>query len=375
MNILLAPDSFKGSLSAVEVCRIASAALRESIKGVAVQAIPVADGGEGTVDSFVFALNAERREAVVTGPRGLKVCAAYAVAGDTAIIEMAQASGLPLMLGQLNAKKATTFGTGELIKKAAADGCRKLVIGIGGSATTDGGVGCLSALGVRFTDRNGQPVSPDGEGMAQVAHIDLSGLDPAVRQCEITVLCDVTNPLFGPNGAAFIYGPQKGADPETAAFLDAALQNLANVVKAELGLDAANEPGAGAAGGLGYALKVFLNAEAKSGAEAVLDLCGFDEKAKAADWVLTGEGQFDRQSLMGKLPDAIARRLGGKNAGIICGVARLSEEQARQAGYRFVQESNPLHLPFEAILPHCKEMLYEAVCAAAERMKDAAPPA
>ena len=370
MNILLAPDSFKGSLSAVEVCRIAAAALQESMADVAVQAIPVADGGEGTVDSFVFALGAERKEAVVTGPRGLKVCAAYAAAGDVAVIEMAQASGLPLMLGQPNAKKATTYGTGELMKIAAADGCRKLVIGIGGSATTDGGIGCLSALGVRFTDENGQPVSPDGEGMAQVAHIDISGLDPAVKACEITVLCDVTNPLFGPNGAAYVYGPQKGADPETVAFLDDALQRYAAVVKAELGVDAADEAGAGAAGGLGYALKVFLNAEMKSGAKAVLDLCGFDEKVKAADWVLTGEGQFDRQSLMGKLPGTIAERLGGKKGAILCGVSRLSEEEARQAGYRFVQESNPLHLPFEAILPHCAEMLYEAVCAAAERIKN-----
>lgn len=369
MKILLAPDSFKGSLSAVEVCRIAAAALRESIKDVTVQAIPVADGGEGTVDSFVFAIGAERRETVVTGPRGLKVCAAYAVAGDTAIIEMAQASGLPLMLGQPNAKKATTLGTGELIKKAAADGCRKLVIGIGGSATTDGGLGCLSALGVRFTDEAGQPVSPDGEGLAQVAHIDVSGLDPAVKQCEITVLCDVTNPLFGPNGAAAVYGPQKGADPETVAFLDDALRHYAAVVRDSLGVDAADEPGAGAAGGLGYALKVFLNAEMKSGAQAVLDLCGFDEKAKDADWVITGEGKFDRQSLMGKLPGEIARRLGGKNAAVLCGAAALSEEQAKQAGYRFVQESNPLHLPFEAILPHCAEMLYEAVCAAAERIR------
>ena len=369
MNILLAPDSCKGSLSAVEVCRIAAAALRESMANVAVQAIPVADGGEGTVDSFVFALGAERREAAVTGPRGLKVCAAYAVAGDTAVIEMAQASGLPLMLGQPNAKKATTLGTGELIAKAASEGCRRLVIGIGGSATTDGGLGCLSALGVRFTDRNGRPVSPDGEGMAQVARIDPSGLDPAVKQCEIAVLCDVSNPLCGPNGAAYVYGPQKGADPETVAFLDGALQSYAAAVKAETGVDAADEPGAGAAGGLGYALKVFLNAEMKSGAKTVLDLCGFDEKAKQADWILTGEGQFDRQSLMGKLPGTVAERLGGKNAAILCGVSRLSEEQARQAGYRFVQESNPRHLPFDAIWPHCGEMLYEAVCAAAERIK------
>ncbi len=370
MNILLAPDSFKGSLSAVEVCRIASAALRESIKNAHVQAIPVADGGEGTVDSFVFALGAARKEAVVTGPRGLKVCAAYAAAGDTAIIEMAQASGLPLMLGQPNAVKATTLGTGELIRTAAAQGCRRLVIGIGGSATTDGGLGCLTALGVRFTDANGQPVTPDGFGLAQVAHIDVSGLDPAVKQCEITVLCDVTNPLFGPNGAAHIYGPQKGADPETVAFLDKALQNYAGAVKAGLGVDAADMPGAGAAGGLGYALKVFLNAEMKSGAKAVLDLCGFDQKAKAADWVLTGEGQFDRQSLMGKLPGAIAERLNGKKAAVICGVSRLSEEQARQAGYRFVQETNPLHLPFEAVVPHSAEMLYDAVCTAAEWMKN-----
>ena len=369
MNILLAPDSFKGSLSAVEVCRIASAALRESIKDVDVRAIPVADGGEGTVDSFVFALGAERKEAVVTGPRGLPVCATYAVAGDTALIEMAQASGLPLMLGQRSAKTATTFGTGELIKTAAADGCRKLIIGIGGSATTDGGIGCLSALGAVFTDRNGRPVSPDGVGMAQTAHVDLSGLDPAVKQCEITVLCDVTNPLFGPNGAAYVYAPQKGADPETVAFLDDALQNLARVVKTDLGIDAANEPGAGAAGGLGYALKALLNAETKSGAETVLALCGFDELLAAADWVLTGEGRFDRQSLMGKLPGVIARRLGGKKAAVICGVSSLEEAQARQVGYRFVQETNPQHLPFEAILPHCAEMLYEAVCAAAERMK------
>ncbi len=370
MNILLVPDSFKGSLSAIEVCRIVSSALHDCIKDVHIHAIPAADGGEGTVDSFLFACKAEKKEVTVTGPNGSPVCANYAVLGDRAVIEMAQASGLPLMLGRPDAVGATTFGTGELIKNAIAHGCKSIYIGIGGSASTDGGIGCMSALGVRFTDRNDQPVPPNGAGMAKLAHIDLSHLDPAVKSCKFTVLCDVNNPLYGKNGAAYIYAPQKGADPETAAFLDRALQNLARVVKNDLGTDAAEQPGAGAAGGLGYALKVFLNAEMKSGADTVLDLCGFDKKLNDADWVLTGEGQFDRQSLMGKLPGTIAKRLDGKKAGILCGVSRLTGEQAKDAGFCFVQETDPEHLPFEAVLPRCKEALYEAACAAAELLKE-----
>lgn len=352
MRVLVAPDSFKGSLSAVRVCEIISKALPE----YETDCIPVADGGEGTADSFVFAASAQTKEVVVIGPKGEKVMAYFAVMGDTAVIESAQACGLPLAGADNDPAKATTYGVGELIKAALDCGCKKIAIGIGGSATNDGGIGCASALGVLFTDENGKAVEPNGNGAARVQHIDISGLDSRIAQTEITVLCDVENPLYGENGAACVYAPQKGADSEKVLFLDSALRNLEAAVKANLSLDFACEKGSGAAGGMGYGLRAFLGAKLNSGAETVLDLCGFDERVEKADVIITGEGRLDSQSLMGKVLSEVVRRAGDKPVAVVCGLSTLGTLPEKVAA---VFETNPEHLPFEAVLPTCEKDLYD----------------
>jgi len=358
VRILVAPDSFKGSMSAVEVCDITQRALQASVDGCLVDCIPVADGGEGTLDSFVFACGATLFTAQVTAPDCRRIDAKFAVMGDTAIIEMAQASGLPLTGDKNDPVRATSYGTGELILAAVDKGCRKIVLGIGGSATTDGGIGCLSALGVRFYNGSGEIVSPDAQGMSEVARLDVSGIDPRILQCSFTVLCDVNNPLYGENGAAYIYSPQKGADKETVLFLDSALRNYEKAVVASLGADCAESAGSGAAGGMGYGLRAVLGAELRAGAQTVFDICSFDSRAQAADIIITGEGKFDRQSLMGKVPAEVIRRAGDKPVVVLCGVSDMAQLQSVVA----VFETNPLHLPFEEVLPECKTSLYSTVC-------------
>ncbi|MBQ6931805.1 MAG: glycerate kinase [Clostridia bacterium] len=356
MRVLVAPDSFKGSLSATRVCEIIGSALPHC----EVDCIPVADGGEGTVDSFAYAACAQLKSCVVTDPKGDRVTACFAVVGDTAVIESAKACGLPLAGTDNDPARATTYGVGEIIKATLDTGCRKIAIGIGGSATNDGGIGCASALGVRFTDENGNTVSPDGYGMAAIKNIDVSGLDSRVRNTEITVLCDVENPLYGENGAAYVYAPQKGADSEKVLFLDEALRNLERAVKSDLGLDFANEKGSGAAGGMGYGLRVFLGAKLRSGAKTVLDLCAFDERAKKADVIITGEGRLDSQSLMGKVISEVTKRAGDKPVAVVCGLSTLEKVPEEITA---VFETNPKHLPFEAVLPTCEKALYDTVSA------------
>lgn len=357
MRVLVAPDSFKGSLSALEVCSIVKNALESALPGCETDCIPVADGGEGTADSFIFACDAELCEAEVTAPDFKKVRAHYAVMGDTAVIETAQASGLPLAEGCNDPVLATSYGSGELILAALNNGCRRIILGIGGSATNDGGIGCLSALGVRFLDENGMDVEPNGLGMSKVKSIDISGMDSRVKECEFTVLCDVENPLYGENGAAYVYAPQKGADADKVVFLDNALRNYEIAVKSCLGVDFAGDKGSGAAGGMGYGFRAFLGATLKSGAKTVLDLCGFDERAAKADVIITGEGRFDTQSLMGKVPCEVIGRANGKPVVVLCGMSLLDSAE----GVAAIVETNPLHLPFEQVLPTCKESLYVAV--------------
>lgn len=357
MRILVAPDSFKGSLSALEVCGIVKSALESSLSGCEVDCIPVADGGEGTADSFVFACGASVVEAEVAAPDFKKVKAHYAVMGNTAVIETAQASGLPLAYGRNDPVKATSYGSGELILNALDKGCRDIILGIGGSATTDGGIGCLTALGVRFLDESGADVDPNGMGMSKVKSIDVSGVDSRIADCKFTVLCDVENPLYGENGAAYVYAPQKGADAQAIEFLDSALRNYERAVKSSFGVDFAADKGSGAAGGMGYGFRVFLGATLKSGAKTVLDICGFDERALKADVIITGEGRFDSQSLMGKVPSEVISRACGKPVVVLCGMSLLDSAD----GVAAIFESNPLHLPFEQVLPACKESLYTAV--------------
>jgi glycerate kinase len=310
LTILIAPDSLKGSLSASQAAhsleRGARRALGEAIKCLQ---IPLADGGEGTVEAIVKGAGGTVQNARVRGPLGEKVHAQWAILNDgRAVIEMAQASGLTLVLPEKrDALHASSYGTGELILAALDAGCRKILLGIGGSATTDGGVGALQALGVRFLDADGNELPPGGAALRDLHKKELNSLDARLRDCEITVLCDVTNPLHGPQGAAYIYGPQKGATPKQVQILDEALQNFADVTTQTIGKDYRNVPGAGAAGGIGFGLMSFLDARLKPGIETVLEVTRFAEKLESADLVLTAEGSIDAQTLSGKTIAGLCR--------------------------------------------------------------------
>ena len=311
MKLIFAPDSFKGSLSAVEAADILTRVTARHFPGTETVSIPVADGGEGTVDALLCALGGQRMNARVTGPLFETVNADWGLLPDgSAVIEMARASGLPLVPEPLrDPRRTTSLGTGELVRAALESGARRLMIGIGGSATNDGGMGLLAALGAVFADAAGQRLPPVGASLARVAGADFSGLIPALAETEITVICDVTNPLLGPEGGAAVYGPQKGATPAICAELEAGMARYARVVGAAVGRDIASFPGAGAAGGLGAALGGVLGAKLVPGVDAVLDAAGFAEKLRGADLVITGEGRIDAQSVRyGKVPAGVARR-------------------------------------------------------------------
>jgi glycerate 2-kinase len=336
-RVLVAADKFKGSLTAVEVARHVAAGVLRAVPDAEVEALPVADGGDGTVDAAVAA-GFERREADVTGPLGEPVRAAFAVRGDTAVIEMAEASGLRLLPpGVFAPQTATTYGSGELIRAALDAGARTVVLGVGGSATTDGGAGMLVALGARFVDAAGGPVAPGGGPLRTLASADFSGLDPRLKDTELVLASDVDNPLLGPAGAAAVYGPQKGASPQDVAELDAALARYVDVLAQALGpgaAAAAQAPGAGAAGGIGYGALVGLGASFRPGIEVLLDVLGFAAALSRAALVITGEGSLDEQTLHGKAPAGVARaaREAGIPVAAVCGRLTLTPPQLTTAG-------------------------------------------
>jgi len=324
MNILIAIDSFKGSITSQKAAEAIRRGILSADPAAEVTAIPVADGGEGTVDTLVTGLGGEMIEHTVTGPLGTPVTAKYGwlPVQKTAVFEMAQAAGLPLVPEKLrDPMQTTTFGVGELLRDALDRGYRRFVLGIGGSATNDCGLGMLTALGCRFLDERGKEVHIFGADVEKVAAMDLSGLDSRLDQCEILVACDVENPLCGPNGASHVFAPQKGASPGTVERMDAAHRKFAHLVRDTLGVDAANFPGAGAAGGLGYALKAFLGAKMRPGVSLILDTLDFDAAVQKAHLVITGEGRLDHQSAMGKLPCGVARyaKRYGKPVVALCG--------------------------------------------------------
>lgn len=308
-KIVLASDSFKGSLTSLEVGEAAAKAVKSVMPEIGYKVVPVADGGEGTVDAVVSALNGEFVTARVTGPLGTPVDAVYGVCGDRAVIEMAAASGLPLVEpAKRNPWVTTTYGTGELIRDALGHGCRRFLVGIGGSATNDAGIGMLTAIGFRFLDKDGREVGRGGGEAARIVAIDTAEVDPALRESEFTVACDVTNQLTGPNGASHVFGPQKGADSEMVGRLDRALESFARVVAKTKGQDLSDHPGAGAAGGLGFAFLAFLNARLEPGIEMVLNAVDFDRSLEDAALVITGEGRLDHQTVMGKTPYGVLKR-------------------------------------------------------------------
>ncbi|SCE39804.1 glycerate kinase [Streptomyces sp. DvalAA-14] len=337
-RVLIAADKFKGSLTAVEVAAHVETGLRRVVRGLSIESVPVADGGDGTVDAAVAA-GFERRTLRVTGPLGEPVEAAYALRGGTAVVEMAEASGLRhLPPGVFAPLAATTYGTGELLRAALDAGAGTIVLGVGGSATNDGGAGMLSALGARLLDADGAPVAPGGGPLATLATVDLTDLDPRLATAQIVLASDVDNPLLGPTGAAGVYGPQKGASPEDVAVLDAALGRYAEVLAAA-GLSAgaaARAPGAGAAGGIGFAAIVALGAVFRPGIEVLLEVLGFEDALGRADLVITGEGSLDEQTLSGKAPLGVAQaaRARGLEVVAVCGRLSLPPADLGAAGIR-----------------------------------------
>ena len=313
MKVVIAIDSFKGSLSSVEAGNAAARGVKRVFPDAECIVSPLADGGEGTVDALVAGMGGEFREVEVTGPDGRPTEARYGLLpGGTAVMEMAQAAGITLVSGAArNPLRTTTYGVGEMIRDAAANGAKRIVMGIGGSATNDGGAGMLQALGWRLLDASGKDIQRGGAGLADISRIESPDADAYadVSGISFRVACDVTNPLCGPNGASAVFGPQKGATPEMVAALDAALARFAAVATASLGAtgDAASAPGAGAAGGLGYAFKTFLGAELTQGVDLVLQETRLDDSMRDVDVVVTGEGRLDGQTAMGKAPIGVAR--------------------------------------------------------------------
>ncbi|MCU6669702.1 glycerate 2-kinase [Enterobacteriaceae bacterium H4N4] len=309
MKIVIAPDSYKESLSATEVAQAIEKGFREIFPDAEYVSVPVADGGEGTVEAMIAATQGTVQHAVVTGPLGEKVDACWGISGDgvTAFIEMAAASGLVLVPpAQRDPLITTSRGTGELILAALDKGARNIIIGIGGSATNDGGAGMVQALGAKLTDANGTEIGHGGGSLIALNNIDISALDPRLKSCAIRVACDVSNPLVGEQGASRIFGPQKGATEAIIVELDTNLGHFADVINASLHIDVKNVPGAGAAGGMGAALMAFLGAELKSGIEIVTQALNLEEHIHDCTWVVTGEGRLDSQSIHGKVPVGVA---------------------------------------------------------------------
>lgn len=335
-HIVVAPDKFKGSLTAHEVATHVAAGLRRARPAIDVRLAPVADGGDGTLEA-VAAHGYELVPAVVAGPTGVPVQACYARRGTAAVVELAEASGLRrLRSGRLDPLHATSRGTGELVHAALDAGCTEIVVGLGGSACTDGGAGMLQALGVRLLDDDGRELGCGGAALAALDRVDLDGLDPRVRAVRIVLASDVDNPLLGPKGAAAVYGPQKGATGEQVVMLDGALGRLARAVAAATGADLAQSPGAGAAGGVGFAALAVLGATMRPGIELILELIEFDAVLPGARLVVTGEGSLDRQSLHGKAPVGVATAAArhGLDTIAVAGRCALPVDELRSGGLR-----------------------------------------
>lgn len=362
MRFVIAPDSYKGSLSSVEVAGVIEQGLRQVFPEAEVVKVPIADGGEGTVEAFLTALGGEKRKVKVTGPLGNPVEGFYGLLpdGQTAVIEMAAASGLPLVPPeQRNPLLTTTYGTGELIRAALEAGCSKIIIGIGGSATNDGGMGMAQALGIGFYDDEGSELGFGGANLSRLSRIDLSKMNPALKKAQLIVACDVDNPLCGPTGASRVFGPQKGATPAIVKQLDAGLARLAGVIKAQTGKDILNMPGAGAAGGLGGGLVGLLGAVLRPGIDIVIDSTGLEEKIKGADLVITGEGRTDYQTARGKAPVGIARVAKKYNVPVIAFSGGLGEkyEEVYGAGLDAVFSIPPGPVTLEMAMQNGKQYL------------------
>lgn len=354
---IVASDSFKGSLSSVEITRIARQVIPGIFPDCRVDGVAVADGGEGTVDCFLACTDAVPVEVTVSGPMGEPITARYARRGKWAVVEMASAAGLPLVAGAKDPSRATTYGVGQLIAHAVDHGCKKLLLGLGGSATNDGGCGCAAALGAVFRDETGASFCPTGGTLDRIAQLDLSPLQARMAGVELDVMCDVTNPLYGPEGAACVFAPQKGATPEMVELLNRNLRQFDALLQRELGRSFASIPGAGAAGGMGAGCVALLGGTLKPGIEAILDSVGFDSLLEGADLVITGEGRLDSQSLQGKVISGVAKRARAKGVPVIALVGDVDNSgyQAYDIGVDAIFSINRLAIPFSQAVQRSPE--------------------
>lgn len=351
-KIILVPDSFKGTLSSSQAAEAMAKATRRVFPEAEIVAIPVADGGEGTVDAFLEALGGQRVTADVKGPRGDVIASFYGALPDkTAVVEMAAAAGLPLMEGKLDVAGATTYGVGQLMKAAIDNGAKKLILGLGGSATNDGGCGAAAALGAKFFDSAGKTFVPTGATLKDISSIDATELVKTLAGVDVVVMCDIDNPLCGQRGAAAVYGPQKGADGAMVKELDAGLAHLAEMIRRDLGKDVARLPGAGAAGGMGAGAAAFFGGRLTRGIDAVLDAVNFSAALQGADVVVTGEGRFDEQSLMGKVVDGVAARTRAVKAPLLVVAGSMANDidfdAVKQAGIDAAFSVTPGPMSFE----------------------------
>lgn len=362
-KVILAPDSFKGTMSSREICDIMSGEILKAFPDCEIHMLPVADGGEGTVDCFLCAVEGERRTVEVNGPFFEKVQAFYGVInnGKTAVVEMAAAAGLPMAEGRLDPSVATTYGVGELMLHAVESGVEEIILGMGGSATNDGGCGAAAALGVRFKNAQGEEFIPTGATLSQIAEIDTSKARERLDGIRLTAMCDVENPLFGKTGAAYVFAPQKGADEKMVELLDEGLRHYGEILdKLPGGQGVSALPGAGAAGGLGAGVYALLGASLTSGIQTVLDTVGFDARLDGCDMVFTGEGRIDGQSLKGKVVLGVSRRAAKANVPVCAVVGDALDdglEQAYEQGLTSVITINRMAIPFSQAKPRAKEDL------------------
>ncbi len=364
-KIVTAMDSFKGTMSSIDACERVKKGILAVAPDAEVRCIPVADGGEGTVEAFHYVLGGELVKTTVTGPLFAPVEAEYLILpdGKTAVIEMAAASGLPLVGEERNPMKATTMGTGELLLHAARRGCTSILLGLGGSATNDGGAGALAAMGVGLLNADGNPIEPNGGGLAELVKIDTTGIDNAIKACKLTLLCDVDNPLCGENGASAVYGPQKGATEAQIAVLDGRLHQLAEQIKAATGREVETISGGGAAGGIAAGLAGFFDVTLRPGITLLLDTVGFGRIIADADLVITGEGRIDFQSVRGKVPYGIgmAAKQAGVPAIVIAGDMGDGYQDIYNYGIEAVFSINHLAKPFREVRERSPQDLEDTV--------------
>ena len=362
MKFVLIPDSFKGTLSSSQICEILKTGVEKHFPGSETVSIPVADGGEGSVDAFIAAVGGTKEHVTVKNPYFEDMESYYGLIdeGQTAVIEMAACAGLPLVENRKDPRKTTTYGVGQLIVAAAEKGVKKIIVGLGGSCTNDGGCGAAAAAGIRFYDEAGEEFVPTGGTTEKIRRIDLSGYNPVLRSVEIVTMCDIDNPMYGPTGAAYIFGPQKGADAKMVLELDEGIANLSQVIAQTIGKDISQIPGTGAAGAMGAGMIAFFGSRLQMGIQTVLDTVKFDQLIEDADYIFTGEGKLDSQSLRGKVVIGIAQRAKTQKKPMIAVVGGAEDSQIEQAyemGVTAVFPINRLPEDFSVSRHHSEENL------------------